>query len=191
MAGRSAGRLRTHPFGLMAAIAIVVLAVGPGRSAMAADAWVYRTAESDTGEMAHVAAYALSTNRSVQFEVGCGTSSASWIAVAVNDPDTMARGLAEDSSIPVIFTFVEPSSSGLGFLDHRDRIAVAGMPQSPPGGSFSVLVTGSDVRDLARRLAGEYGYVEVRQGGTTATFSLVGAPSAIRQAMEGCSASSP
>lgn len=170
----------------LTAAAIAVLSVGSERIAIAADAWVYRTTGSFAGETAHVAAYALSPNRFVQFEIGCGATGAPWIAVGVNDPDTMASGLAEDSAIQVAFTFVEPSSIGVSFFDHRYRVAVAGMPRNPPGGAFSVLITGSDVPDLARRLAGEYGYVEVRQGGTTAKLALKGAASAIRQAMEGC-----
>lgn len=187
MAGRNALRFVHASFGLATA-AIAVLAAATGRSSLAAEAWIHRTSESLTGEVAHVAAFALSPDRFVHFEVGCGPSSAPWIAIAVNDPDTMARGLADDSPIPVIFTFVQPSSVGLSLFDHRDRVATAGMPQAPPGGSFSVRITGTDVPDLASRIAGDYGYVEVRQGDTTTPFSLAGAAEAVRQVVENCPA---
>jgi hypothetical protein len=171
---------------LAAGVALTWAAAALASPILAAEAWSYRSERSLTGEMTHIAAYALSPDRNVHFEVGCGPSGAPWIAVAVNDPDVALRGLAEDSAIPVTFTFVAPSSIGLSFLDDRDRFATAGLPQRPAGGVFTVRITGPDVADLADRLAGGYSYVEVKQGRTTATFPLAGAAAALRQVREGC-----
>lgn len=174
--------------GLAAGAALAWAAVTLASPILAAEAWSYRSERSPTGDVTHIAAYALSPDRNVHFEVGCGSSGAPWIAVAVDDPAVAERGLAEDSAIPVTFTFVAPSSIGLSFLDDRDRFATAGLPQSPAGGVFTVRITGPDVVDLADRLAGSYGYVEVMQGRTTATFRLAGAATALRQVREDCPA---